>query len=98
MRYNVEYSTAKYCDIARVFGASGETGLALAQEGIARVEALLTRLGAPNSIADYVDETFSIDAAVDAVRGATGHIACNPRPVTREAIYEGIRQSIRKGV
>lgn len=92
MRYNVEYSTAKYCDIARVFGASGETGLALAQEGIARVEALLTRLGAPNSIADYVDETFSIDAAVDAVRGATGHIACNPRPVTREAIYEGIRQ------
>ena len=98
MRYNVEYSTAKYCDIARVFGASGETGLALAREGIARVEALLARLGAPNSIADYVDETFSIDAAVDAVRGATGHIACNPRPVTREAIYEGIRQSIRKGV
>ena len=46
MRYNVEYSTAKYCDIARVFGASGETGLALAREGIARVEALLARLGA----------------------------------------------------
>ena len=47
-----------------MFGASGETGLALAREGIARVEAVLARLGAPNSIAEYVDEGFSIGAAV----------------------------------
>lgn len=95
MRYNVDFSIHKYCEIARIFGAEGEDSPALANAGIEQVAAYLKRLNAPDSIAAYLPDHFDIDAATDAVLKATGHIQCNPRPVTREAIREVILQSIR---
>ena len=94
MEYNVEYSTDKYCDIARVFGAEGENGLALAKEGIARVRAFLKDLNAPDSIRQYLPADFELEKAVDIVVGATGHIKCNPRPVDRTIIRNTISKVI----
>ena len=94
MEYNVEYATEKYCDIARVFGAEGENGLALAKEGIARVRAFLKDLNAPDSIHQYLPADFELEKAVDIVVGATGHIKCNPRPVDRTIIRNTISKVI----
>ena len=94
MEYNVEYATDKYCDIARVFGAEGENGLALAKEGIARVRAFLKDLNAPDSIRQYLPAGFELEKAVDIVVGATGHIKCNPRPVDRTIIRNTISKVI----
>lgn len=94
MEYNVEYATDKYCDIARVFGAQGENGLALAKEGIARVRAFLKDLNAPDSIRQYLPADFELEKAVDIVVGATGHIKCNPRPVNRTIIRDTISKVI----
>lgn len=94
MEYNVEYATDKYCDIARVFGAEGENGLALAKEGIARVRAFLKELKAPDSIRQYLPADFELEKAVDIVVGATGHIKCNPRPVDRTIIRNTISKVI----
>lgn len=94
MEYNVEYATDKYCDIARVFGAQGENGLALAKEGIARVRAFLKDLSAPDSIRQYLPADFELEKAVDIVVGATGHIKCNPRPVDRTIIRNTISKVI----
>lgn len=94
MEYNVEYATDKYCDIARVFGAEGENGLALAKEGIARVRAFLKDLNAPDSIRQYLPADFELEKAVDIVVGATGHIKCNPRPVDRTIIRNTISKVI----
>ena len=94
MEYNVEYATDKYCDIARVFGAEGENGLALAKEGIARVRAFLKDLNAPDSIRQYLTADFELEKAVDIVVGATGHIKCNPRPVDRTIIRNTISKVI----
>lgn len=94
MEYNVEYATAKYCDIARVFGAEGENSLALAKEGIARVRAFLKDLNAPDSIRQYLPADFELEKAVDIVVGATGHIKCNPRPVDRTIIRNTISKVI----
>ena len=94
MEYNVEYATDKYCDIARVFGAEGENGLALAKEGIARVRAFLKDLNAPDSIRQYLPADFELEKAVDNVVGATGHIKCNPRPVDRTIIRNTISKVI----
>ena len=94
MEYNVEYATNKYCDIARVFGAEGENGLALAKEGIARVRAFLKDLNAPDSIRQYLPADFELEKAVDIVVGATGNIKCNPRPVDRTIIRNTISKVI----
>lgn len=94
MEYNVEYATDKYCDIARVFGAEGKNGLALAKEGIARVRAFLKDLNAPDSIRQYLPADFELEKAVDIVVGATGHIKCNPRPVDRTIIRNTISKVI----
>ena len=94
MEYNLEYATGKYCDIARVFGATGEDGLALAREGVARVRAFLKALKAPDSIRAWLPADFELEKAVDIVVGATGHIKCNPRPVTREIIRDTIGKAI----
>ena len=94
MEYNLEHSLKKYCDIARVFGAEGEDGLALAQEGVERVKAFLKKLNAPASIRQYIPADFDANAATEMVLGATGHIKCNPRPVTREAILDVVTRSV----
>lgn len=95
MDYNLEYCVEKYCDIARLFGETGETDVRLARRGVERVAAYLKRLGAPNSIRAYLPENFDLEDAVNLVQGATGHIKVNPRPVTREALKDAIERSIR---
>lgn len=94
MEYNAPRAIEDYCDIARAFEAQGETGAALAYEGIRRVKAYLKSLKAPDSISAYINPEFNLESAVKLVRGATGHIKCNPREVTEDIIREVIQKSI----
>ena len=95
MEHNVAFCVSKYCDIAKIFGVEGETGLELAMRGIERVKMFLRQLDAPDSIVSFLPAGFDLDAAVEAVIGATGHIKNDYNPVTREVIRSVIQQSIK---
>ncbi len=95
MEHNVRACTAKYCDIARIFGLEGKTSIELAEEGISKVKAYLRLLDAPDSITPFIPKGFDLDAATDAVIQATGHIKNDQNPVTREVIRRVIEQSIK---
>lgn len=95
MAYNLPVATHELCGIARILGGAGEDGASLAQEGVTRMRQYLSLIGAPDSIAAYVPADFSLDAAVETVSGATGHIRSNPRPVTPEALRSVIERSMR---
>lgn len=95
MEYNMEHSLKKYCDIARMMGSkSPESSPETAREGIDRVKALLRRIGAPQKITEFVPGDFDLDAAVQKVMDATGHIKCNPRPVSGEAVRQAILKTM----
>jgi alcohol dehydrogenase class IV len=98
MEYNLEYSVKKYCDIARAMGSQAAgSPQEIAREGIGLVKALLKRVNAPGGIAEFVPESFDLDAAVQKVLAATGHIKCNPRPVDGDCIRHIIQKSVVAG-
>jgi len=95
MQYNVAHSTKKYCDIARVMGVkSSENSVAVAQEGIERVQIYLQALKAPTKITTYLNDAFDLDDAVKTIMGATSHIKCNPRIVDADVIRRTVEQTL----
>jgi alcohol dehydrogenase class IV len=95
MQYNVAHSTRKYCDIARKMGVkSTEDSLAVAMEGIERVQDYLRALKAPTRITAWLTDDFKLDDAVQSIMGATSHIKCNPRAVDVEAIRLTVEQTL----
>ena len=94
MAYNQDHALSKLCDISRAFGLTGTDSPDLARAGIAAVKAFLARLNAPDSLRPYAGPDFDLEAAAGLVAGATGHIRCNPRPVTSEAIRQTIRAAL----
>lgn len=94
LAYNADAAMAKICTIARLFGAEGEDSQALAAEGIDRVKRYLASLHAPDSIRGYLPADFDLNDMTDRVVAATGHIRCNPRPVTPDAIRDVIQKTL----
>lgn len=87
MEFNLEYSIPIYSSIARILGANGIESLQLAKEGVDRVRAFLKNLGAPDSIKTYLNKNeFDLEEGIQTIMRATGHIKCNPRPVTLDVL------------
>lgn len=90
MELNLPYATAKYADIAKALevaqpGASDEAN---ARRAIARVRELQAEIGAPNSLKGYIKEEPNMEELIDVIKRTTGHITCNPRPLTEELMRE----------
>lgn len=90
MELNLPYATAKYADIAKALdvyeiGASDEEN---ARNAIARVRELQQEIGAPNSLKGYIKEEPNMEELIDVIKRTTGHITCNPRPLTEELMRE----------
>ena len=90
MELNLPYATGKYADIAKALGvdepgASNETN---ARNAIARVRQLQQEVGAPDSLKGYIKEEPNMEELIDVIKRTTGHITCNPRPLTEELMRE----------
>jgi len=96
MEFNLSASMDKYCDIARVMGlASFGNSMENAQYAVDKVRELISEVNSPVSLTPYIQgKEFDIDEVVRVIRGATGHIKCNPRPVDERAIKETIIKTL----
>ncbi len=90
MELNLAYAEHRYADIARALGVydaaktDRENGLAAIQA----VKDLRDAVGAPARLTPYIPgELPSRETVLDTVKRTTGHITCNPKPLTEELIW-----------
>lgn len=91
MEANLEYAAKKYAKIAEVLGVAdlSKSDTENAKAAIEKVKEISSLVNAPNSIKPYTEGIqFTIDDVIDTVLKTTGHINCNPKPLTKELIVE----------
>ena len=90
MELNLPYATEKYADIAKALGVDepGANCEANARNAIARVRELQQEVGAPDSLKDYIKEEPNMEELIDVIKRTTGHITCNPKPLTEDLMRE----------
>lgn len=90
MELNLDYATKKYADIAKALGVY-DAGKSDRENGLAAIEAvkaLRDRIGAPSKLTPYIPGNIpSREVVVDTVKRTTGHITCNPKPLTEELMW-----------
>ena len=90
MELNLPYAAEKYADIARALGVY-EEGAGAEENGrraIAKVRRLQKEIDAPTSLKGYVKEEPNMEELIDVIKRTTGHIKCNPKPLTEELMKE----------
>lgn len=87
---NQDYAENKYVDISRAFGvykseASNKENINLLLE---KISGLQTSIEAPRSLKGYLKAAPDMDYLVDVIKKTTGHITCNPRPLTEQLMED----------
>ncbi|WP_461205635.1 iron-containing alcohol dehydrogenase [Clostridium sp. DL1XJH146] len=95
MELNLEYSTKKYVDISKALDVYNHelSDLENAKLAIERVKEIRSAIGAPDSLTPYLPENLDMDEVLENIKNSTGHITCNPRPVTNDLLVEAINMS-----
>ncbi len=90
MELNLPYAAHKYAQVAKALGvyAEGESDEDNTRRAIARVRELQQEIDAPTSLKGYIKEEPDMDELIDVVKRTTGHITCNPRPLTEDLMRE----------
>ena len=90
MELNLDYAAEAYADIAKAFGVY-DAGKDTRENALAAIQAVRTlqdRTGSPKSLRPYIPgELPSREELVDVVKRTTGHITCNPRPLTEDLMW-----------
>ncbi|MDL2324714.1 iron-containing alcohol dehydrogenase [Ruminococcaceae bacterium OttesenSCG-928-A16] len=91
MEKNLPFATEKYAKIAEIMGVA-DTAASSQQNALAaieRVKELRQSIGAPTALTPYWGNTPPVvDDILEVIQKTTGHIACNPRPLTPELMRE----------
>lgn len=90
MELNLPYATKKYAKIAQalcVFDPA-KSDKDNAQAAIERVKELRKELGAPAALTPYIKKMPEDAQLIDTVQRTTGHITCNPKPLTEDLMLE----------
>jgi len=96
METNLNYSLKKYRKIAEVLEVCDKNmdDRSAALAGIERVKEIRALTNAPDSLKGYIDKnSLDMEDALNKIIAATGHIKCNPRPMSRELIADIIDKS-----
>lgn len=90
MELNLPYAAAKYAQIAKALGVyvEGQSDEENGRNAIARVVEIQKEIGAPSSLKGYIKEEPDMDELIDIIKRTTGHITCNPRPLTEDLMRE----------
>ncbi len=90
MELNLDYAAEAYADIAKAFGVY-DAGKDTRENALAAIQAVRTlqdRTGSPKSLRPYIPGVLpSREELVDVVKRTTGHITCNPRPLTEDLMW-----------
>jgi len=96
METNLDYSLKKYRKIAEVLGVvnSDMDDRSAALAGIERVKEIRSLTNAPDTLRGFIDRNnFDMEETWKKIFAATGHIKCNPRPISKELICDIIEKS-----
>lgn len=96
MELNMEYATGKYAKIAAALGVADPqlSDRVNALKAIDRVREIRSQIGAPSSLAPYIKETTDMDFIIDTVKRTTGHITCNPCPLTEQLMKDAFDKAM----
>ena len=95
---NQDYAMNKYIDISRAFGVyksemSDEKNIELLLKKIANLQASIE---APHSLMGYLKTEPDMDYLIDVIQRTTGHITCNPRPLTKQLMKDAYVLAIKE--
>lgn len=95
---NQDYAMNKYIDISRAFGVyksemSDEKNIELLLKKIANLQAYIE---APRSLKGYLKTEPDMDYLIDVIQRTTGHITCNPRPLTKQLMKDAYVLAIKE--
>lgn len=95
---NQDYAMNKYIDISRAFGVyksemSDEKNIELLLKKIANLQASIE---APRSLKGYLKTEPDMDYLIDVIQRTTGHITCNPRPLTKQLMKDAYVLAIKE--
>lgn len=96
MELNMDYAEEKYARIAFALGA-GSASLSShdnALRAIERVKEIRNEIGAPASLAPYIKEDPDMDMVIDTIKRTTGHITCNPCPLTEQLMRDAFSRAL----
>lgn len=86
MELNLDYSLKKYVKIAETLKVADPSlsDRENALRGIERIKELRKAINAPASLKPYIKDEPNMDFIIETVKKTTGHITCNPCPLTEE--------------
>ena len=95
---NQDYAMNKYIDISRAFGVyksemSDEKNIELLLKKIANLQASIE---APHSLKGYLKTEPDMDYLIDVIQRTTGHVTCNPRPLTKQLMKDAYVLAIKE--
>lgn len=95
MTLNLNASTKEYAEISRALGVYNPlySDLDNAKLAIERVKDIREKISAPDRLTPYLPENLDMDEVLKNIKNTTGHITCNPRPVTNELLIEAFNMS-----
>ena len=98
MEFNLETCPAAYCDIGRALGIKNDgNDVKTAKLAIQKINEIISVVKTPTSLKSYVKETATdkfLNETVAIVMQATGHIKCNPRPVSDSDIKQVLTMAL----
>lgn len=96
MNLNLDYAVSKYAKIAQALGAAKPelNDLENAKQGIERVKEIRSQIGAPTSLTPYIHDEINMDYIIDTVKKTTGHITCNPCPLTEQLMKAAFEMAL----
>lgn len=98
MELNLDYAEGKYAKIAAALGVADPqlTDRDNALRAIERVREIRSQIGAPVSLKPYIKEIPDMDFIIDTVKRTTGHITCNPCPLTEQLMSDAFNKAIQE--
>lgn len=96
MELNLDYAESRYANVAKALGVSkaGCTDRENALNAIRRVREIRREINAPVSLAPYITETPDMDFIIETVKKTTGHITCNPCPLTEQLMGDAFEKAM----
>ena len=96
MELNLDYAESRYANVAKALGVSkaGCTDRENALNAIRRVREIRRESNAPVSLAPYITETPDMDFIIETVKKTTGHITCNPCPLTEQLMRDAFEKAM----
>ncbi|MCC2876265.1 iron-containing alcohol dehydrogenase [Lachnoclostridium pacaense] len=98
MELNMDHAEARYARIAEALGVAEpeSTDRENARRAVARVRAIREEIEAPVCLAPYIKETPDMDFIIDTVKKTTGHITCNPCPLTEQLMKDAFEKAMEQ--